>query len=331
VSAPLTKDLRPPGRHAIIARFGVEFRMPPIMPKFVYSHDYHCDIGEHVFRTEKYRLLYERLVGSGLVRPEEFLTPEPASWEELRLVHTEPYLKDLRSYRHTVRTIRSEMAISRQIVEAFRLGAGGTILACRTALSEKTMAMNLAGGFHHAFPDWAEGFCYINDVALGMRKVQHEGLIERGMVVDCDLHQGNGTAYIFGGDRDIFTLSIHQENNYPPKQKSDLDIGLPDYCTGRDYLKALRENLLPAIERHAPQFVLYVAGADPYEQDQLGALLLSREDLRQRDELVIGSCAERGIPLAAVLAGGYAPRLEDTVSIHFATACSLIEHSVKDG
>jgi len=295
--------------------------------RFIYSPGYYCDIGDHVFRTEKYRLLYEKLVASGLARPEEFLVPEPATRAELELVHTPQYVDDLLSGRHTERTITSELPISREIVEAFALGAGGTMLACRTAILEHTMAMNLAGGFHHAFADWAEGFCYINDVALGVRHVQARGLAARAMVVDCDLHQGNGTAHIFRDDPEVFTFSIHQENNYPLKRRSDLDVGLPDYCTGEDYLAALRDNLLPALDAHRPEFVLYVAGADPYEKDQLGALLLSMEDLRRRDDLVLGSCAERGIPLAAVLAGGYAPDVRDTVEIHYGTACALLEHA----
>ena len=188
------------------------------------------------------------------------------------------------------------------------------------------MTMNLAGGFHHAFDDWAEGFCYINDVAVGIRSVQAEGLAERAMVVDCDLHQGNGTAQIFSDDPSVFTFSIHQENLYPLKRRSDLDVGLPDFCTGDAYLAALRENLLPALERHGPELVLYVAGADPYEKDLLGTLQLSIEDLRRRDDIVVGACAERGIPVAAVLAGGYAPDVSDTVLIHYGTACSLVEH-----
>ena len=297
------------------------------MARFVYSDGYYCDIGEHVFRTDKYRRLHEMMLSTGLARPEDFAAPQPATWDDLRLVHTEEYLNDLYGYRHTARTITSEMPISRGIVEAFELGAGGTMLACRLAVLQKTMTMNLAGGFHHAFPDWAEGFCYINDVALGVRKLTHEGLVRRSMVVDCDLHQGNGTAFIFRDDPDVFTFSIHQQNLYPIKRNSDLDVGLPDYCTGRDYLRALKEALLPALDAHRPEFVLYVAGADPHQKDQLGLLLLSIEDLRQRDDVVIGACAERGVPVTAVLAGGYAPQVDDTVRIHYGTACSLLEHS----
>jgi len=295
-------------------------------PRFIYSPGFYCDVGQHVFRTDKYQLLYERIIERGLARPEDFLQPDPATVEQIELVHTPAYVTDLLACRQTHRTLRSEMPISKQIVQAFVLGAGGSILACRLAVEERTMAMNLAGGFHHAFPDWAEGFCYINDVAVGIRCAKAEGVIERAFVVDCDLHQGNGTAYIFRDDPTVFTFSIHQENLYPIKRTSDMDVGLPDFCPGEDYLKALGENLLPALDSHKPELVLYVAGADPYEKDQLGTLMLSIEQLRQRDDLVVGACAERGIPVAATLAGGYAPEVKDTVEIHFGTACSLAEH-----
>lgn len=295
------------------------------MARFVYSPGYELDIGAHVFRTEKYRLLHDRLVESGTVSPGDFLAPEPASREDLELVHTAEYLDDLLAARYSVRTARSEMPISRQIVDGFVLGAGGTMLACRTAVRERTPAMNLAGGFHHAFPDWAEGFCYINDVALGVARVRADGLVRRAMVVDCDLHQGNGTAVIFAEEPDVFTFSIHEEAIYPIKRRSDLDVGLPSRCDGAFYLEQLERHLLPAIDEHEPEFVLYVAGADPFREDALGSLGLTMEDLKRRDEIVVGACAERGIPIAATLAGGYARRVDDTVGVHFGTALTLVE------
>ncbi len=293
--------------------------------RYVYSDGYYCDIGQHVFRTEKYGLLHEKLIESGVVGPEEFLVPDPARRADLELVHTPEYIDDLLGYRHTPRTLRSEMPISREIVEAFVLGAGGTILACRTAAREGCFAMNLAGGFHHAFPDWAEGFCYINDVAVGVARLRAYGLAQKVAVVDCDLHQGNGTAYIFRDEPDVFTFSIHQENNYPLKRRSDLDVGLPDLCAGPRYLGELEQHLGRVMDDFRPDFVLYVAGADPYRRDVLGALLLEIDDLKRRDEIVLGSCAERGIPAAVVLAGGYATDLEDTVRIHYGTALTMEE------
>ena len=293
--------------------------------RFVYSPDYYCDIGDHVFRTDKYRLLRDRIVEGGLAGPDDFMAPEPASADDLGLVHKGTYLRDLFAYEHTRRTVYSEMPISEEIVRAFVLGAGGTILACRTALGERTFAMNLAGGFHHAFPDWAEGFCYINDVAVGVRRVIADGVIGRAMVVDCDLHQGNGTAYVFAEDPSVFTLSIHEENLYPAKRQSDVDLGLPAFCGGDVYLPMLQRALGEAMDGHEPEFVLYVAGADPYAGDQLGTLALSIEELKRRDEIVLGACAERGIPAAITLAGGYAPRVEDTVTIHYGTALTAAE------
>lgn len=296
-------------------------------PRFIYVPDYYCDIGEHVFRTEKYELLYRRLLEEGLIRPEQVLRPERATRAQLELVHTPQYVDDLLSGAQTQRTRSSEMPISPDIIDSFVLGAGGSILASRSAIRKHTAAMSLAGGFHHAFPDWAEGFCYINDVAVAVRNMQHEGLAERPIVVDCDLHQGNGTAYIFRDDPDVFTFSIHQQNLYPIKRRSDCDVGLPDLCTGEEYLRQLRTHLLPALREHEPDFALYVAGADPFEKDLLGSLRLTIDDLRARDDLVLEAFVERDMPFAAVLAGGYAEDVNDTVQIHYGTACSLIEHS----
>ena len=295
------------------------------MARFVYSDGYYCDVGPHVFRTDKYRLLHEMMLSTGLASPEDFAAPQPAARADLELVHTPAYVSDLLAARSTGRTDRSEMPITREIVDAFILGAGGTMLACRTAVAGRTLTMNLAGGFHHAFPDWAEGFCYINDVAVGVAALRRDGLVDRAMVVDCDLHQGNGTAYIFRDVPEVFTFSIHQEDLYPAKQKSDLDIGLPDFCPGEVYLRELHANLDVILDEHRPEFILYVAGADPYQGDQLGSLMLSIEDLKRRDEIVLGACATRGLPAAAVLAGGYARRVEDTVLIHYGTARTIVE------
>ncbi len=295
------------------------------MARFVYSPDYYCDIGPHVFRTDKYRLLHERMLADGLAGPDDFAEPQPASRADVELVHTPAYVDDLLAARVSERTVRSELPISRQIVDAFMLGAGGTMLACRTAVEEGTLTMNLAGGFHHAFPDWAEGFCYVNDVAVGVAALRRDGLVKRAAVIDCDLHQGNGTAFIFRDVPEVFTFSIHQENLYPVKQRSDLDVGLPDFCPADLYLSKLQQCVDRVLDDHRPEFVLYVAGADPYSGDQLGSLMLGIEDLKRRDEIVLGACAERGVPATAVLAGGYAVRVEDTVSIHYGTAQTIVE------
>jgi len=294
------------------------------MARFVYATEYYCDLGEHVFRTEKYGMLYRRLVEEGRLEPGEVMAPERPSWSELEVVHTPEYLQDLRMGRDTTRTMASEMPLSRDIIDSFLLGTGGSILACRTAAREGEMTMNMAGGFHHAFADRAEGFCFINDVAVAAKRMVCDGEVERVMVVDCDLHQGNGTARICADDPRIFTFSIHQERNYPPKERSDRDVGLPDHCSGSAYLDKLRTRLLPDMDEFGPELVLYVAGADPYRGDVLGGLDLSFSDLERRDGLVIGACRERGVPAAVVLAGGYAEDLTDTVEVHYRTARVLL-------
>ena len=291
---------------------------------FIYSPQYYCDIGAHVFPMEKFRLVYDALLRDGDVPASAFLAPGPATLDDLRLVHTKAYLDDLVALRSTARTLPSELPLSSQIVRAYFLAAGGTILACRRALADGR-SMNLTGGFHHTFPDHAEGFCYINDIAVAVRKLRAEGRVARAAVVDCDLHQGNGTAAIFQTDPSVFTFSMHQENNYPIKQQSDIDIGLDDGTGDDEYVELLERHLVEILDSFQPELVLYVAGADPYERDQLGGLGLSLDGLRRRDGCVIGHCAARNIPLAVVLAGGYAQDLAETIQIHHTTARLLWE------
>jgi acetoin utilization deacetylase AcuC-like enzyme len=292
-----------------------------VRPLLVFDPDYSADIGAHVFQIEKYRLIYERLTQEGDTRPEDWVTPAAATTEELLRVHTPEYLDDFLNCRWTPRTATSEFPLSPEIAQAHVLTAGGSIVACRKAL-ERGISANIGGGLHHAFADQAAGFCYINDIAVGIRAAQAEGLIERAAVIDCDLHQGNGTARIFEGDDSVFTFSMHQENLYPAKEKSDLDIGLPD-GTGDDlYLSKLMKALPEVLDRAEPELVVYQAGADPYAEDQLGNLTLSLEGLRDRDRLVLGACHERGIPTVITLGGGYARKPADTVTIH-ATTCRV--------
>lgn len=288
--------------------------------KFVYSARYEADIGTHVFPTAKYRLVREKLIREGLARQEDFVHPEMPSREELHTVHTTDFLDDLLGLRWTKRTMNSELPISRQIIDAYFLAAGGSILAGRTALgSMERVCVHLGGGFHHAFAGHAEGFCYVNDIAVAIRVLQRDGTIKTAMVADCDLHQGNGTAHIFRNDPDVFTFSIHQEKNYPMKEQSDVDVGLEDFAGDDEYLASLDAFLIPAMRERRPEFLVYVAGADPYAEDMLGALKLSLEGLRARDQLVLGEASRLGIPAIVVLAGGYARNLEDTVEIHTAT------------
>jgi len=283
----------------------------------VYSPQYLADLQGHVFPIEKYRLIVERLEAEGILG--DVLEPQAATREELELVHTPEYLDDLLAARWTARTASSEMALTEGIARAFLLGAGGSVAAARLALERGGPAMNVGGGLHHAFPGHAEGFCYVNDVALAVKAMLHEGRVERAAVIDCDLHQGNGTAVIFAGDADVFTFSIHEEHLYPVKQRSDLDVGLPSFAGDDVYLPPLRKYVPQILEKHRPEFVAYVAGADPYAGDQLGTLQLTLEGLIERDRIVLGGCRERGIPVAILLAGGYAARTEDTVAIHVNT------------
>ncbi len=290
----------------------------------VHSPEYFCDIGPHVFPVEKFARVRALLVAERELEAGEILVPEPPSPGALLRVHTPEYLEDLELLRWTSRTMSSELPLTAEIVRAYRLAASGTTLAAREAL-RRGSGINLGGGFHHAFGDRAEGFCYINDLAVAIRALQHEELIRRAAVVDLDVHQGNGTARIFRGDQSVFTLSLHQEANYPvPKERSVLDVGLPDRTADAEYLARLDE-ALERVWAFAPEIVLYQAGADPYLEDQLGGLALSIAGLETRDRRVLEGCAERGIPAVVTLGGGYARRVDDTVRIHFNT-CRLALH-----
>jgi acetoin utilization deacetylase AcuC-like enzyme len=247
------------------------------------------------------------------------LAPEPASWDDLARVHTAEYLNKIRSGALSFEEIaRLELPWSRELAEGFRLMVGGTILAAERAL-DGGVSIHLGGGFHHAFADHGEGFCMFNDVAAAIRRLQHDGRSRRAAVVDGDVHHGNGTAMIFAGDTDVFTFSIHQQHNYPSwKPPSDLDIGLPDGTRDAAYLGKLKEGL-DAVFEHRPEVVAYVAGADPFKEDQLGGLSLTKEGLRRRDRMVFEACRNAGVPVFVTLAGGYARRVEDTVDIHMGT------------
>jgi acetoin utilization deacetylase AcuC-like enzyme len=301
----------------------------PNRPAAVWSPRYACDIGAHVFPTEKYEATFRALVASGDLPADAALDPPPATRELLAAAHEDAYLDDLEALRWTPRTQYSELPLTREIVDAFALGASGTTEAARLALGYGAAA-HLGGGLHHAYAGHAEGFCYINDLAVAARVVLREGLVSRVAVVDLDVHQGNGTAHIFRGDPAVFTLSVHQEHNYPsPKEHSHLDVGLDDGTGDDAYLAALA----PALERvwaFAPQLVLYQAGADVFEDDQLGGLRLTFAGIEARDRAVIEGCARRGIPVATTLGGGYARRLEDTVRIH-ATTSRLALAVARDG
>ncbi|MEO0092877.1 MAG: histone deacetylase [candidate division WOR-3 bacterium] len=286
--------------------------------KFVYSQKYEMDFGTHVFPTQKYRMVKERLLALGWAKEEDFIEPPPPNIDDIRLVHTKEYIDDMLNLRWTRRTMRSELPLTWQIIEGYLIAASGTILASELALQEGS-CVHIGGGFHHAFPDHGEGFCYINDIAVAIKKLLVQNKIERAAVIDCDLHQGNGTAKIFQNDDRVFTFSIHQEHLYPIKEESDLDIGLDDFAGDATYLHHLRSAVPKILTTHKPQFVIYVAGADPYKDDQLGTLQLTKAGLEERDRIVVENCQKEKIPFAVVFAGGYALKIEDTVDIHLNT------------
>ena len=294
--------------------------------KLIYDDRYDLNLGAHVFPSQKYRLVYERLLQDGIASQEDFIKPSPASDEDILRVHSQDYLYKLKTGSLTrAEVMRMEVPYSAELIEACWLAAGGSILSARRAL-EDGFSANIGGGFHHAHPDHGEGFCVIHDVAVAIRKMQADGAIERAMVVDTDVHQGNGTAAIFGGDETVFTMSIHQEHNYPfPKPPSTVDVNLPDGMGDADYLAILEKYLHRSFEEFSPQLLFYVAGADPYQEDQLGGLALTLEGLARRDALVLGYAQRNQVPTAVTLAGGYARKVEDTVTIHVNTIKAAIQ------
>ena len=289
--------------------------------RLVYHERYDLNLGDHVFPSKKYRWLKDRMLRSRFAEPEDFVEPEPATDDDVRLVHEAEYVAKLRNGTLNYQDIlRLEIAYSRQMVEAFWLAAGGSALAARLAMKDG-IGFNMGGGFHHAFPGHGEGFCAINDIAIAVRRLQADGRIKKAMVVDADVHHGNGTAAVFGDDPTVFTLSIHQFNNYPSeKPLSSLDIHLADGTGDAEYLNRLGNGYRAALSMFRPELILYAAGADPYAEDQLGGLSLTFEGLMERDRLVIRTALTQGIPVAIVLAGGYAESVEDTITIHANTA-----------
>lgn len=286
----------------------------------VYHEGYDLQFGSHVFPSQKYRLIRRSLLDQSLAGPEDFLTPEAVTREQLLTVHTEEWIGKLSTGRLSYHeAMKLEVPFSRRMVEAFFLAAGGTLLAARRAL-ETRVAVNIGGGFHHAFAGHGEGFCAVNDIAVAIRCLQQEGLVRKAMVIDLDNHHGNGTASIFAGAPDVFTISMHHFNNYPnEKPPSTIDVHLQDGCSDEEYLAQLTGMFDLAVGGFRPELILYVAGVDPYLNDQLGGLSLSKEGLKHRDRTVFETALRHGAPVAVTLAGGYAQKLEDTVELHVNT------------
>lgn len=331
--------------------------------KLVYHDGYYLPIGQHVFPAEKYRLVVHCLREQGIATNDDFLLPAPAEDREVLLAHGDYWVHKLRTGTISAKEeLQLEVPFSDELVDAFWLNAGGSTLAARRAMFDQ-IGITLGGGFHHAFPDHGEGFCMINDVAIAIRVLQREGRIRRAMVIDVDVHQGNGTAVIFSkrarflesqdskasatdgvpdptqatvtrnesawmrempidDATETFTISLHQENNYPVwKPPSSIDVNFADGVGDQPYLEWLQKAIDAAFAKFQPELIAYVAGADPYKEDQLGGLALTLDGLRRRDEMVLRTCRERQIPVFVTLAGGYAQKLEDTVTIH----CNMVK------
>ena len=328
--------------------------------KLVYSDAYYLPIGQHVFPGEKYRRVHDRLIANGVADAADFLEPQPATDQDILLVHKPEYVQKLKTGTLSLREeMELEVPFSPELVKAFWLAAGGSILAAQQCLIDR-VCLSIGGGFHHAFPDHGEGFCMIHDVAVAIRRLQRDDQIRTAMTVDCDVHQGNGTAAIFAGARtdsvplpsvssstlspggaktgsagtkmrgahagDVFTISLHQHNNYPPfKPPSSIDVDLPDGTGDDDYLAWLDNALSSGLRQFEPDMLCYIAGADPYREDQLGGLSLTIEGLKKRDELVFRVARARDIPVMVTYAGGYARNIKDTVTIHSNTVIAAKE------
>jgi acetoin utilization deacetylase AcuC-like enzyme len=325
--------------------------------KLVYSDDYYLPIGAHVFPAEKYRLIHNHLLETGIAEPADFVVPKPASDEDILLVHTREYVQKLKTGTlSAAEELQMEVPYSPELVKAFWLSAGGSILAADLALRDG-VALNIGGGFHHAFPDHGEGFCVIHDVAVAIKRMHQEGKITHAMTVDLDVHNGNGTAAIFppktrlghplpsasasrrdlhtadleerhaaAGELDVFTISLHQAHNYPlHKPPSSIDVHLPDATNDEEYLGWLDQSLSSAFRHFTPELICFMAGADPYKEDQLGGLALTIEGLKKRDELVFRVARTHKVPVMVTYAGGYARQVEDTVTIHCNTVVAARE------
>lgn len=298
--------------------------------KLVYHEGYDLNLGAHVFPSQKYRLIAEKLIASRIASKDDFRRPQPASDEDILRVHTSDWVNKLKSGTLTPSEIMMlEVPYSRELVQAFWLAAGGTIAAAQAALRDG-FGCNLGGGFHHAYPGHGEGFCAIHDVAVAIRRMLRDGAIRKAMVVDTDVHQGNGTAAIFKKDDSVFTLSIHQLNNYPShKPASSLDLNMEDGVDDEEYLAALLPAVRHSLDQIRPDMLFYVGGADPYRDDQLGGLALTMQGLKTRDLGVFEEARSRKIPVVTTFAGGYARHVEDTVQIHINTLLAAKEVAEK--
>jgi acetoin utilization deacetylase AcuC-like enzyme len=296
--------------------------------KIFYTDNFPIPLPEnHSFPKDKYFLLRMRIIDQLSDQQVELRVPEPASDEDILRAHDPDYVRRLLNGELSDKeTRRVGLPWSAEIVQRTRYSVGGTIAACRAALWEG-VAVNLGGGTHHAFRDHGQGYCWLNDTVIASRAMQAEGLVRKVLIIDCDVHQGNGTAAILKDDATIFTFSIHGKNNFPyQKEKSDLDVELADGTDDAAYLAALDKGIIRSLDNFSADLVIYLAGADPYQEDRFGRLALTKEGLAQRDRLVLRHCYEAGLPAAVTMAGGYARNLKDIVDINFQTILSALDY-----
>jgi acetoin utilization deacetylase AcuC-like enzyme len=281
---------------------------------------------QHSFPISKYSRLRDRILASCTAAAESFHIPPAAAREDIVRAHDPLYLRRFERGRLTRQEMRRiGLPWSPELVERTKRSVGGTLEACRAALVDG-VAVNLGGGTHHAFRGAGQGYCLLNDSVIAARTLQAERRLQRVLVIDCDVHQGNGTAALVRGDPDIFAFSIHGRNNFPHrKEAGDLDIALPDGTGDKEYLEALRRGLSIAGSLSDADLAIYLAGADPYEKDRFGRLALSKQGLAFRDRIVFEFCLAAGLPVAVTLAGGYAPDVEDTVEIHLQTVTAAAD------
>jgi acetoin utilization deacetylase AcuC-like enzyme len=284
----------------------------------LYSDTYVIDLPpNHSFPIQKYRLIRERLLAEQTLRPGELLEPTLADPRDICLVHSREYWTALSGGALPAGAIRRlGLPWSESLVRRAQASVQGTLTAARIAIREM-VGINLAGGTHHAFADRGEGYCVLNDIAIAIRVLQRDGWMQRMAVIDCDVHQGNGTAAIFAEEPDVFTFSIHGANNYPlHKVPGSLDLGLPDGTGDEEYLRALEPALTRILSEFQPGLIFFLAGADPHHGDRFGRLRLTRDGLRRRDEDVLRACRDAAIPVAITMGGGYGKNLDDTVEAH---------------
>ncbi|UCF91337.1 MAG: histone deacetylase [Desulfobacterales bacterium] len=301
--------------------------------KILYTDKFKIPLpARHSFPIQKYFLLRKRIVRAALIPEKDLGVPPAATQEEILRAHDPVYVHRLEKGELTTKEMRRiGLPWSVPLVERAKRSAGATLEACRAALQEK-IAVNLAGGTHHAFRDRGEGYCLLNDSVIAARTLQARNFVRSVLIIDCDVHQGNGTAAILAQDPTIFTFSIHGRNNFPyHKEKSDLDIALDDGTEDTGYLEALQKGLDQVFERTEAELAIYLAGADPYADDRFGRLALSKAGLAARDQMVFQYCLAAEIPVAVTMAGGYAPQIEDTVDIHLQTVRIALEMQQASG